>query len=606
MSKPGRNAKGHFQSGPGNPLWRGGAMALSAKGRYKPIKWVQCPPEHAGMARKDGMVRQHRLVMAQRIGRDLFPWEVVHHKDHDPKNNAPENLELWPSNYAHKLGEHGKLLIGTACSLATETNMEPKINPALKSFLRPTAELHPNPRNPMEHTQAQLSKLERSIRRYGFHDLIVVLEDGTIIAGEGRWRVFTERLEWPAIPCLIFQTQDEAEAWVTDGADVTGLAEGFMIADNKIAQDAGWKKDLLEEVMASQQELGAMIEDLGFTGDEIARLFKEVETCTVEESEIPTEAKKAITQPGDIWTLGDHLLLCGDATLKKDMAKLFEGRIPTTAQLVFTDPPYGISYTDREGKHEAIAGDDLRDDDLVALVQKAAKWASRYTTADAAFYVWHSPTTREDFRFALHAAGLQERQYLIWIKEAFTLGGADYQHGYEPCFYLAKAGQKPKFTGDRAQSTVWRMALMTTDGELVFDLGDGLKISSGDGDTIFMKPEAPKGSKHRKVRLRPGQKCYIEVAPGRETDAWQIKRDPGSSYQHPTQKPVGLAERAIRNSSDHGDAVLDPFAGSGSTLLAAHKQGRQARLIELEPAYCDIIVERFEQFTGGKAKRTKA
>ncbi len=272
-------------------------------------------------------------------------------------------------------------------------------------------------------------------------------------------------------------------------------------------------------------------------------------------------------------------------------------------QLIFTDPPYGVSYQDRGGKHAAIAGDDLRDDKLVALVRRALKWAADYAEDSAAFYIWHAPATRSDFETAIAAAGLQERQYIIWVKEAFTLGGADYQHGYEPCIYAAKSGHAPRFDGDRRQSTIWRMTMIEADGAVPYELADGLKISTGEGGTLVLKPTAPKGKRIRKVRLGAGEELLVQVGEEDTADVWRVRRDPAAEYKHPTQKPAGLAAIAIRNSSAKGELVLDPFAGSGSTLMAADAHDRIARCLELDPGYCDVIVERWQDRTGEKATR---
>lgn len=589
--------------GPKSALWRGGAMALGDRGRYTQVKRVACPDEYSTMARADGTVAEHRLRMAERIGRPLWPWEVVHHVDHDHRNNDPENLELFPSNLAHKYAEHGQLLIGSYCTLTSPEDgamSAPKINPQLEPFLRPISELKPHPRNPVEHPESQLAKIQGMFTTYGIQFPIVTLEDGTIVAGHARVKV-CERLGWDAIPCITFATLDEADEWITAADDLEDVAEGFMVGDNRSADERKWRKELLQEIIDSQRAIGRNIElALGFTQDDLAKMFREVETEQITKPEIDHDAPEPTAVQDELWRLGEHLVLCADSQLLKNVERLFPRG--EQAQCVFTDPPYGISYTDREGRHREIAGDELRDDDLVALVQKALKWAVRFATEDAAFYVWHSPTTREDFLHALQHAGLQERQYLIWVKDAFTLGGADYQHGYEPCFYLSRAGQKPAFFGDRAQSTIWRCALVTDQGELALALENGIKIMTGEGQGIFVKADAPKSHKLRMVRLEPEQHILLEQ-PNSDRDAWKIQRDPGSSYQHPTQKPIALARRAIQNSTEPGHIVYDAFGGSGSTLLAAEETGRQARICEIEPGYVDTIVARWEALTGEEAER---
>ena len=577
-------------------------MAAGARGRRHQPKRVACPKDLQRMARVDGTVTAHRLAAARMIGRPLWPWEVVHHRNHDQDDNSHENLEIFPSNVAHKLAEHGKLLLGCYNTLTSpEESMEPKINPQLESLLRPINELKPHPRNPMQHDEDQLTRLEAIFKRYGIQLPIVALEDGTIIAGHARVEV-CKRLAWPAIPTITFATEDEATEWVQDADAVAAMAEGFMVADNQVSRLGKWRNELLQEIVHAQEALGVNIaEALAFTADDLAKRFKEVPTERVADSEIPDKPKKPTTKIGDLWRLGEHLILCADSTLKKNVGQLFDDQV---AQAIITDPPYGISYTDQGGKHEAIAGDELRGDDLKAMVQKALKWANRYAAPDASYYIWHSPSTRADFTAALEAAGLQERQYLVWVKDTFTLGGADYQHGYEPIFYASRAGEKPAFYGNRAQSTIWRIAYHTGEGDLAVAMENGLKISTGDGVGIFIRPNAPKSHKIRLVRLEEGQAILL-AHPGSDTDAWQVKRDAGSTYQHPTQKPITLAERALLNSTQADDIVYDAFGGAGFTLLAAERNGRRARICEIDPGYVDVMVDRWEAETSGKAKRAK-
>ncbi len=555
------------------------------------------------MARVDGTVTAHRLAAARMIGRPLWPWEVVHHRNHDQDDNSPENLEIFPSNVAHKLAEHGKLLIGCYCTLTSpEESMEPKINPQLEPFLRPVNELKPHPRNPMAHDEDQLTRLEALFKRYGIQLPIVALEDGTIIAGHARVEV-CKRLNWPAIPTLTFATADEAAEWVQDADAVADMAEGFMVADNQVARLGKWRNELLQEIVHAQEALGVNIaEALAFTADDLAKRFKEVATERVADSEIPDKPKKPTTRIGDLWTLGEHLVLCADSTLKKNVDRLFDGQL---AQAIITDPPYGVSYTGScDKQHDPLPGDELRNDELANFLQRAFKWALRYAKPDAAFYIWHSSNRREDFVAALHTAGLQERQYLVWVKDRATLTAAHYQYGYEPIFYAARAGETPAFYGDRAQPTVWRIAYHTNEGDLAVALENGLKISTGDGIGLFIRPNAPKNHKIRLVRLEEDQAILL-AHPGSDVDAWQIKRDAAATYQHPTQKPVALAERAILNSTQADDIVYDAFGGAGFTLLAAERNGRRARICEIDPGYVDVMVDRWEAETSGKAKRAK-
>ena len=187
------------------------------------------------------------------------------------------------------------------------------------------------------------------------------------------------------------------------------------------------------------------------------------------------------------------------------------------------------------------------------------------------------------------AAGLMENQYIIWVKNGIALGHADYQWAHEPCFYASRAGVKPRFFGDRAQHTVWR-ATTSEDGYAATTLGNGLVLTDGTGGKLYLAEKEPKGKKMRYVRMTPGQVLSI-IQEDRGNTVWEVARETGTL--HPTQKPVELARRAIENSSQPGEIVLDFFGGSGSTLLAAELTGRRCYSTELDPVYCDVAISRY-------------
>jgi DNA modification methylase len=200
----------------------------------------------------------------------------------------------------------------------------------------------------------------------------------------------------------------------------------------------------------------------------------------------------------------------------------------------------------------------------------------------------------------MKAAGLVEIQYLIWAKGSLVLGHADYQWQHEPCFYAARDGDTPSFYGDRTQTTVWQLA-SRTDGSRTIALGQGLLFSDGAGHELYITPNPPKNRKLRNVRLAPDETATVLAESGL-TDVWQVRRDTATA-EHPTQKPVELAERALQNSSRAGDVVVDAFLGSGTTLIAAERLGRRCFGMELEPRYVDLAVRRWEDFTGLEAER---
>jgi DNA modification methylase len=265
--------------------------------------------------------------------------------------------------------------------------------------------------------------------------------------------------------------------------------------------------------------------------------------------------------------------------------------------MVFTDPPYGVSYEAPSGKFDMIINDDKTEDDLVnTLLLPAFKVARSVTLPNAGFYIWHASSTREDFAYAMKAAALIERQYIVWAKPGFILGRSDYRWAHEPCFYASKENRVPAFYGGRSQSTVWRATVQTAQQASVI-LGTGLVLLDGSGGRIYLEPKAPNGKKVRTMRILPGQSIYVS---GNNTtdDLWEIGRD--DTGDHPTQKPVALAARAIENSSLPGDIVYDGFLGSGTTLIGAEAIGRICYGTELAPGYCDVIVERYCRQTGSR------
>lgn len=310
--------------------------------------------------------------------------------------------------------------------------------------------------------------------------------------------------------------------------------------------------------------------------------------------DIPAPPANPMTNPGDLYELGPHRLLCGNATRLDHALRIIGDR---RASMVFTDPPYGVSYKSQSGKFDMIKNDDKTEDDLVnSLLLPAFKVAAAISDPDAAFYIWHASGTRDDFSYAMKSAGLIEIQYLIWAKPGFVIGHSDYQPAHEPCFYAVKQGNKPIFYGDRSQPTVWRFALHTFNNiSTVID--SGITLIDGHGGRIFVAPKAPKGKKIRTFRISPGKEMLL-TTDNKANDLWFVSRD--GMADHPTQKPVELAIRAIENSSLPGDIVWDGFLGSGTTLIGAEATGRICCGTELDPRYCDVIVNRYVKYTGNK------
>jgi DNA modification methylase len=339
---------------------------------------------------------------------------------------------------------------------------------------------------------------------------------------------------------------------------------------------------------------GMVVDDAALRA--LLRVDDEPDTGATDPDSMPVMGGTIYVKPGDLWQLGDHRLLCGDALDRATWARLMAGQ---RAALVHTDPPYGVSYESSSGKHDAIANDELTGDGLLDFLAVAFTRLVENSDPTAAFYIWHASANRDEFSLAMKRAGLLERQYLIWVKPSPTLGHADYQQAHEPCFYAHRAGQSPAFFGARDQQTVWLVDGRAGTGKGA-TIGNGVLLTDGAGRQLWMTPTPPKGRKVRTIRIDQDETLELGQ-PGAESDAWFIGRD--HKPLHPTQKPVEIPRRALTNSSGPGDIVLDPFSGSGSTLMACEQLGRRAYAIELEPHYVQLTIERWQAFTGAKAVR---
>jgi DNA modification methylase len=293
----------------------------------------------------------------------------------------------------------------------------------------------------------------------------------------------------------------------------------------------------LQQQLEALREDGFNLELLGFADDEIEALLAEPDETVAgntDDDAVPETPEAAVTVPGDVWLLGDHRLLCGDATKMEAVEKVLAGGL---ADMVWTDPPYNVNYgatmKDKlRGKRRAIKNDNLGDG-FEQFLRDAC--LNMLAVTKGAVYICMSSSELHTLQKAFREAGGHWSTFVIWAKNTFTMGRSDYQRQYEPILYGWKEGTDHYWCGARDQGDVW-----------------------------FVKK-------------------------------------PVVNDLHPTMKPVELIERAIRNSSKSRDTVLDPFGGSGSTLIACEKAGRQARLVELEPKYCDVTVRRFQEFSGKQA-----
>lgn len=449
--------------------------------------------------------------------------------------------------------------------------------------------LTPYEKNSRVHSDEQISQICKSIKEFGFINPILIDSNGVVVAGHGRL-LAARKLNLTEVPCINVGTLTKQQR------------QSLTIADNKIPMNAAWDVHLLKIELEDLQSTGSNLELLGFTEAELSEIFSGEEdggASSSDEVETPSESGDYTSQLGDLWILGSHRLLCGSATSTQDFKTLMAGEL---ASLVFTDPPYGITYIgsgEGEGTYEHIKNDELRQDGLCReLLIPAFKNLAQASRDDAAFYIWHAYKTRGDFVFSMEIAGIVERQYIIWIKPNFVVGNQDYHQATEPCFYASKGGVSPRYYADRTQDTAWRVTF-SDNTTTATTIGGGLMLLDGEGSKFYVRTKAPKGAKVRNIRIAKG-KSVVLFGESSNSTAWEIAKD-SSDYIHPTQKPTELAERAINNSSQPCEIVLDCFCGSGSTLIAAEKLSRKCFAMELDPKYVDAIIHRWELLTGKSA-----
>lgn len=391
----------------------------------------------------------------------------------------------------------------------------------------PTDRLVPYARNARTHSADQVAQIAASIAEFGFTNPVLAGSDGVIVAGHGRLAA-AQKLGLETVPVVVLDHLTPTQR------------RALVIADNRIAENAGWDDEMLRIELEALQADGFDLDLTGFDADALAELIAGDEPDNegqTDEDAVPAEPEEPVSRPGDMWRLGPHRLVCGDATTAEAYALLLaDGE---KADMVVTDPPYNVNYANSakdklRGKHRPILNDALGEGFYDFLYDAMSLMLAH---CRGGVYVAMSSSELDTLQSAFRAAGGHWSTFIIWAKNTFTLGRADYQRQYEPILYGWPEGGERYWCGDRDQG-----------------------------------------------------------------DVWQIKK-PVKNDLHPTMKPVELVERAIRNSSRPGDVVLDPFGGSGSTLIAAEKSGRRARLIELDPKYVDVIVRRWQDFSGGQAIR---
>jgi DNA modification methylase len=385
------------------------------------------------------------------------------------------------------------------------------------------SELIPYINNSRTHSEEQITQLISSIKEFGFTNPILLAPDNSIIAGHGRLQA-VKRLGHEEVPCIIVQ-----------GLTKTQI-KALIIADNQLALNAGWNLEKLSVEIEGLKDEDFNIDILGFNDDFIKDLLNKQNQGLTDEDAVPEVKENPKSKLGDIFVLGNHRLMCGDATIQTDVEKLMNKSL---ADLLHTDPPYNVNYSNADRPKASktdlgkIKNDVMSNDDFYVFLNQSFVTAFTVLKEDSSAYVWHSSAEQINFTKAFVDAGFKFSQQIIW-KKPMLLGRGKYQWAHEPCLFGSKGS--PYFTDDRTKTTVW-------------DFGGYDK----------------------------------------------------SKNVHPTQKPIFIPEEAIKNSSKQGSNVLDLFGGSGSTLIACEKLGRNGFILELDPKYCDVIIQRWQQFTGKEA-----
>jgi len=377
---------------------------------------------------------------------------------------------------------------------------------------RKTGELIPYINNSRTHSDQQVQQVAASIKEFGFTNPILIDEDSGIIAGHGRLQA-AQMMGMDEVPTITLEGLTEAQR------------KAYVIADNQLALNAGWDLDALKVELERLGELDFDIDLLGFDDDMLAGLMEEepAEGLT-DEDEVPELEDDPVTVEGDVWILGNHRLMCGDSTSIDAVDKLMAG---SKADMVFTDPPYGVSYQSnmrtKSDKFDVIKNDDVFLDVAPIIEACSTGWV----------FVWTSWKVLTKWVEMFDGFGYPTNQ-IIWFKGGGGIGDL-----------------KKTFSSDYETALVWHRGAELT----------GKRIGS----------------------------------------VWKVDKDGSSSYVHPTQKPVALPEEAIDKTTRQGNSVLDLFGGSGSTLIACEKTSRYCRMMELDPQYCDVIIKRWQDFTGQEA-----
>lgn len=423
----------------------------------------------------------------------------------------------------------------------------------------PVERLRPN-ETALRRNDAAVPRMVEALRAFGFRIPLLVRADGEIVDGHLRLKA--------ALALGL------AEVPVIPAEDLTPTqVRTFRLLVNRSATWAGWDEDVLRVELAGLRDLGADLRLTGFEDRELDAFLLGLEPGQAGDPDaVPEVPAVPVSRPGDLWSLGHHRLLCGDSALAADMARLMDGE---QADMVWTDPPYNVDYAGKAGR---IKNDRMNAQAFESFLDALFSRAWEALADGGAIYVAHSEAGGGlVFRQAFARAGFRLAACLVWRKHQMVLGRGDYHWQHEPILYGWKPTARHRWYGDRKQTTL----LERFADQTVIPAGDGVwQVATGDA-----------------VLLIRGRDVVVEEVHGTVVSVPK----PSRSELHPTMKPVALVERQVANSSPRGGLVLDPCGGSGTTLMACERLGRRCDTMELDPRYADVIVRRWQDYSGGAA-----
>ena len=433
-------------------------------------------------------------------------------------------------------------------------------------------EIMAHPKNPRVHPDELLQKLERSIREFGWTNPVLVSKDGILLAGHARVKA-AERLGIEEIPAVRLPLTGEK-------------ADAYLIADNRLQDDSTWDEKVLAGLLGELSDLDLTV--TGFTAAELAEIVaanyepdeENLDDYPLDDKVAEIKDREPRSRTGDIYLLGRHRLMCGDSTYAGDLAKLCDGRL---VDLVVVDPPYNVDYEGGTGDKLKIQNDNMNESFFREFLHSAYSRLLEVSKPGAPIYVF-SPSSNPDFIVQLEAAGWTFKQSIMWLKNAFVLGRSDFHYIHEQIIYGHKPGAVRPWYGRRKYSS------------LFFGRDSGLEIlpNGGGSFTVNVVNETLLAS------LRVPSYDVEFLLDTDEATVWRARK-PTVNREHPTMKPIELIKKALRLSSLEDGIVMDTFGGSGTTLLACEVMQRTCFMMEIDPVYIDVIVDRWESLTGKKA-----